>query len=145
MNSKTHALITLGADVGGKDAHGATHEYVLSLRRLLQQKCVGPYGDTVNEFALVLRIDGAVQAWGKCGAGNAAFQRKGAVATADIFVPVSAWSARDSANIRKVLAAGVVGAIEALAELSERKKIDIAIDRLRRDVGDVATEFSASS
>ena len=143
MNSEARALVTLGADVGGKDAHEATHEYVLSLRRLLQQKCVGPYGTTVKEFALVLRIDGSVQAWGKSGADNSAFQRKGTFATADIFVPVSAWSGRDAANIRKVLAAGVVDAIETLAELAERKKIDIAIESLRRDVGDVAREFSA--
>lgn len=143
MNSEARAVVTLGADVGGKDAHGATHEYILSLRRLLQQKCVGPYGATVKEFALVLRIDGSVLHWGKSGADNAAFQRKGTFATADIFVPVSAWSGCDAANFRKVLVAGVVDAIEMLAELSERKKIDIAIDRLRRDVGDVAREFSA--
>jgi hypothetical protein len=142
MNSEARALVTLGADVGGKDAHGATHEHVLSLRRLLQRKCVGPYGATVKEFALVLRIDGSVQAWGKSGADNAAFQRKGTVATADIFIPLSAWSGRDAATIRQVLAAGVVDAIETLAELSERQKIDIAIDRLRRDIGDAAREFS---
>lgn len=142
MNSAARTLVTLGADVGGKDAHGATHEHVLSLRRLLQQKCVGPYGATVKEFALVLRIDGSVQAWGKSGADNAAFQRKGTFATVDIFVPVSAWSSRDATKIRQVLVSGVVGAIEMLAELSERKKIDIAIDRLRQDIGDVALEFS---
>lgn len=142
MSSEVRTLITLGADVGGKDAHEATHEHVLSLRRLLQQKCVGPYGATVKEFALVLRIDGAVQSWGKSAAENATFQRKGTFATADVFVPMSAWSGRDAARIRKALAAGVVDAIEALAELSEQKKIDIAIDRLRRDVGAVVTEYS---
>lgn len=64
MSSETRKLIALGADVGGKDAHGATHDSVLALRRLLQQKCKGPYGAAVKEFALVLRIDGCVQALG---------------------------------------------------------------------------------
>ena len=143
MSTASRALITLGADVGGKDAHLATQECVLALRRLLQQRCVGPYGPTVSEFALVLRIDGSVKAWGKSGAENAAFQKKGSFATVDIFMPINAWSGCDSASIRKVIAMGVLGAIEALAELSEQKKIDIAIDRLRRDVGTVAVDYLA--
>jgi hypothetical protein len=143
LNSETRYPVTLGADVGGKDAHEATNNYVLSLRRLLQQKCTGPYGATVKEFALVLRIDGSVQAWGKSGAENAAFRRKNTFATADIFVTVNEWSGRDAAHIRKVLATGVMDAIETLAELAERKKIDIAIDSLRRDVGAAEREFLA--
>jgi hypothetical protein len=141
MSSEARALLTLGADVGGKDAHTATHEHVLSLRRLLQQKCLGPYGATVKEFALVLRIDGSVKAWGKSGADNAAFQRRGSFATVDIFLPESAWSGREAASIRKVLAVGVVAAIETLTELSEQKRIDISIDRLRQDVAAVVEEY----
>lgn len=143
MNSETRNQVTLGADVGGKDAHGATHDSVLALRRHLQQKCKGPYGSVVKEFALVLRIDGSVQIWGKSGVENAVFQRKNTFATADIFVPVSDWSGRDTRHIRKVLAVGVVKAIEKLAELAERKKIDIAINDLRRDVGAAANELLA--
>lgn len=141
MASEIRDFVTLGADVGGKDAHAATHEIVLSIRHLLRQKCIGPYSATVKEFALVLRIDGSVQAWGKNGAKNVAFQRRNTFATADIFVPINEWSGRDVAHIRKFIVNGVIDAIELLAELAERKKIDIDIDSLRRDVGFAAREF----
>jgi hypothetical protein len=91
----------------------------------------------------VLRIDGSVQAWGKNLVDSASFRRKNGVATADIFVPTSEWSGRDAVHIRRVLAAGVVDAIEALAALAERRQIDIAIRSLRRDVSAAAEEFLA--
>ena len=52
-------IVTLGADVGGKDAHIGTHEYILEFRKLLRQECQGDYGNGngIVEFALVLRID----------------------------------------------------------------------------------------
>lgn len=91
----------------------------------------------------MLRIDGSVQAWGKRGAESAAFGRKNTFATVDIYVPMSVWSGHDAAHIRKVLAAGVMDAIEKLGELAQRKKIDIAINDLRQDVSAAANEFLA--
>lgn len=143
MNSETRDLVSLGADVGGKDAYEATNVSILALRRLLQKKCRGPYGVSIQEFALVLRIDGSVQAWGKRGAESAAFRRKNTFATVDFYIPISEWSGHDVAHIRKVLAAGVMEAIEKLVELAQRKKIDIASNDLRRDVDAAANEFLA--
>lgn len=143
MNSETRDLVSLGADVGGNEAHEATNASVLALRRLLRKKCKGPYSASIQEFALVLRIDGSVQSWGKSGAENAAFRQKNTYATVDIYVPISEWSDHNAAHIRKVLASGVIDAIERLVELAQRKKIDIEINDLRRDVGAAAKEFLA--
>lgn len=143
MNSGNHEMVTLGADVGGKDAHIATHSHVLFFRRLLQQKCIGPYGGIVKEFALVLRIDGSVQAWGKRGIENATFRQKNSVVTVDIYVPINEWLGRDAIHIRNVIAAGVTDAIETVAKLAERKKIDISINSLRRDVNAAEKDFLA--
>jgi len=143
MNSETRDLISLGADVGGKEAHEATKASVLDLRRLLRTKCKGPYSASIQEFALVLRIDGSVQSWGKSGAENAAFRQKNTFATVDIYVPISEWSGHDAAHVRKVLVTGVIDAVEKLVELAQRKKIDIAINDFRRDVDAAAKEFLA--
>lgn len=141
MSSENRALVTLGADVGGKDAHLTTHDFILYLRRLLQQKCKGPYSTVIKEFAFVLRIDGSVHAWGKSGAENAALLRKNAFATVDIFVPITEWADRDAAHIRKILAEGLMDAIEAIAKFAEGKQVNIDIHALRRDVGAATREF----
>jgi len=143
MSSEARDVVSLGADVGGRDAHGATHEHILSLRRLLRQKCKASYSSIIKEFALILRVDGAMQAWGKRGVENVAFQRKRGIVTADIFVSIDEWSSSDASRIRMSLALGVRDAIEKVAEFVQRKKIDLAVDNLRLDVGAAIDEFLA--
>lgn len=141
MSSNTRELVTLGADIGGTDAFVATHDLVLYLRRLLKQNCRGPYGTTVKEFALVLRIDGSIQAWGKKGAEAVRFQQKNTYVTVEIFVPTDSWSGVEEADIRKTLAAGVTDAIESVVKVAERKRIEIDGSRLRNEAGEAAKQF----
>lgn len=141
MNYNAAELVTLGADIGGKDAFVATHDLVLSLRRFLKQHCRGPYGATVREFALVLRIDGSVQAWGKKGAEAVRFQQQNSYVTADIFVPTESWSGVEVAEVRKTLAAGVIDAIDGIANFAEQRTIDIDGTRLRHEAGEATKHF----
>ena len=136
--------ITLGADVGGKDADAATHEDILSLRIKLRQRCPGPYGEVIEEFALILRIDGSVQAWGKSGVENVVLNRRHRYATADIFVPRDVWSGADATVFRRFLAAQVRAAIDAIASRASRRKVELTIDALRRDVDSAIREWAAT-
>ena len=117
------AVVTLGAQVGGKNAHEATHKDILALRRLLAQECRGPYCAVFDEFALILRIDGPVQSWGKRGVHHVRLQRKLKYAKADIFVPVSAWNAGVPATFRQFLASQVEAAICVIAERARKAKV----------------------
>ena len=141
MNAAARDSVTLGADVGGEDADDATSEHVLAFRKLLQQECQGPYSDTVEEFALVLRIDGSVQTWGKSGVENVALQRRNTYATADIFVPKKAWSGGDSLVLRSVLATGVRDAMERIGKHAHREKVTVSIDTLIHDVDRAIEKF----
>lgn len=135
------ATVTLGADVGGKDADAATNADVLALRRCLEAECRGPYGKGFDEFALVLRIDGSVQAWDKRGVGNVRLQRHLRYATADIFVPRSSWSAERTGTFRTYIVEGVTAAIGEIVARALRAGDDIAADALCRDVATAITRF----
>ena len=141
MSSESEArdAITLGADVGGKDAHAFTHEHILALRKLLQQECQGPYSRTVKEFAIILRIDGSVQSWSRSGTESVALQGRSTYATADIFVPKEAWSGVNSSSFRRFLAAEVRNALIKIAVFVQGRKVPVSIDRLTHDV-DIAIE-----
>lgn len=134
MNVEDRDVITLGADVGGKDANAATCEHVLELRELLNQECLGPYSNTIKEFAIVLRIDGSVQSWGQSGINNIVLQKKRGYITADIFMPKEVWSAGNVRYLRKFLGDKVKSAIIEMAERVKQSKIDLSIEELRRDI-----------
>lgn len=135
------AAVSLGADVGGKDAHAATAEVCLLLRKALAERCRGPYGTAFAEFALVVRIDGSVQSWEKRGVDNVRLQRKARFATADIFVPHTVWR-EGQATFSAYLATNVAAAIGAIVERAKEAGDSIEADRLNRDVWSVTSEFA---
>lgn len=143
MSSEVQDVVTLGADVGGKDAHAATHEHIIVLRKLLRQECSGPYSTTIKEFALVLRIDGEVQSWGKSGVEGVALRKNNSFATADIFVPRNVWAGDSSHNLRSFLADEVMNAVAKIGRCSQSKKVDLSIDRLSYDVDTAVRQFLA--
>jgi len=141
--SEERESITLGADVGGKDAHVATNEHILALRKLLREECCGGYSTNIKEFSLVLRIDGCVQAWGMSGADNFAYRKKSSYATADIYLPKDAWEGKSPNAFRRVLASEVKGAINRLAEYIQGQGISVAIDDLNHDIDQALGRFLA--
>lgn len=134
------SAVTLGADVGGRDAHAATEALVLALRRHLERECVGPYGEAFVEFALVVRVDGSVQSWGKRGVENVRLQRKSKYATADIFVPRDVW-VEGPESVRTFLAGGVLAAVKAIVSRSEKTGDNVDRDLLVRDVARATEQF----
>ncbi|HET6159115.1 MAG TPA: hypothetical protein VFE34_12265 [Dongiaceae bacterium] len=135
------AVITLGAQMGGKDADAATDVDILALRRLLEQECPGPYSSAFNEFALVLRVDGSIDSWGRRGVDHVRLQRKLRYATADIYVPMSAWNTREVGAFRGFLAAEVESAIRVIGERVRKAKIAIDSERLLHDVQRATAQF----
>lgn len=135
-------LVTLGADVGGEDADAATDQHVRTLRQLLKQECRGRYGSTFDEFAFVLRIDGAVQSWRKSGVDHVRLQRKAKYATADIFVPSEVWNGPGrSGRLRRFLATQIVLAAEQIASRAEKAGDSIDALRFTDDVRKAVKKF----
>lgn len=141
MSLELSDVVSLSAEVGGEDAHAATHEHILALRKLLREKCKGPYSSIVKRFDFALVIDGSVQAWPKEVASRTILKSKRSLAIVDIHMPREKWFACDSASIRMSLVGGVLEAMDKLYELAERKKVDMAFEHFRRDVRTAVEDF----
>ena len=141
MSETKRAAISLGADVGGNDAHRETSIYVMALRKCLEETCIGPYGTTFKEFALVMRIDGVVQSWDKQGVENIKVEQKSDSVSADIFVPARIWNTGDAKKIRNFFATEVKSAICKIIEQSEKIKVDIQPEKLLEDVEKALEKF----
>ena len=140
MANEPSFQITLGADVGGSDAYDATNDHVLKLRKSLGERCLGPYSETIREIALVLRIDGAVQAWGKTGAKVMAM-RTNAFVTADIFVPAHIWKDQDITVLQDFLGGGIRLAISEIGDYVARRGYSLNREGLERDIDLAVSTF----
>lgn len=135
-------MISLGAQVGGRDADGATSNHVLSLRKLLTTDCLGPYSAVIDELGIVLRIDGSIQSWGRSGVDNVFIRTTRRIATADIYVPCEVWAREDAGEyFCKFLSDNVRDAIEAIVRQALKKKIEIQRDDLLHDVDLAMSKF----
>lgn len=141
MSFELKDVVSLPAEVGGEDAHAATHEHILALRKLLREKCKELYSSIARSFEFVLVIDGSVQAWQKAVASRTVFRDQKALASVDIHLTRDKWFACNPATIRMNLVAGVIEALEKLHELTVRRKVDLASDQLRQDVRTAVEEF----
>ena len=144
MSEPACEFVTLGAHVGGKDAHDATKQHVLDLRRSLAKYCQGKYGSKLEEIALVLRIDGSIQAWMRSGVDHLDIKGRSLYATADIYVPREAWENQDVKSLRSLLAAEVTRAIYAIVLHTLNRGVYIAADELKSDVAAAIEEYLSS-
>ena len=142
MKDLNAAFITLGADVGGRDADAATGPHLMKLRRLLAEECEGPYGKSLAEIALVLRIDGSIQSWKRSDVSNVRLQKKARYATADIFMPATVWKNGNALEIREFMLSGVQTAIQAILERARKAKLDLNGEKIIQDLQRVAKAYS---
>jgi hypothetical protein len=135
--------LTLGADVGGPDAHVATHEHILALRKGLQQDCGSSYSEVLSKIHLVLRIDGSVQSWGKSGVDHVFVRPAFGYATADVFVPAAEWET--PARFRQFVGDGVRAAVVEIGDRAARRKQPLALARLTEDVDRAVIRFLSTA
>ncbi len=138
------AAVSLGADVGGKDAHSATAEVCMAVQQALAKGCRGPYGASFAEFALVVRIDGSVQSWGERGVDKVRLQHKAKYATADISVHREVWE-EGRETFAPFLATNVEAGVRAIVDRAGKAGYVIEADPLIRDVARVTLDFARSS
>lgn len=137
----TSDTITLGVQMGGTSANDATDSHVLSLRKLLATLCKGPYSSEVDEFALILRVDGDIWHWDFEGCQKLRRSKKDRYITIDIGVPRSRWENVAPAGIRGFLAENVEHALLLCANRLIKDKSDMNIEALMADYQKVKAAY----
>lgn len=115
----------------------------MELRTLLRDECVRTYSPQLTRIDLVLRIDGSVQAWEKSGVDFVKLRPAKGDATADIFVPQSAWAGAEGMSIRRFFAAGVDQALREIVKRAQQRKLPVDEESLFADVERALAKFLA--
>jgi len=133
--------ITLGVQAGDPTADAKTKPHYIELRKLLAATCVGPYSPEVDEFAIVLRIDGEFFDFDFEGLEKLRRRKKDRYITVDIGVPERRWKEVTAADLRRYLADQVGDALQAFVERLKKDKVAIEDAALRADYQRVRDQY----
>ena len=125
--------VIVGVQTGDVPSDRATDPHIRPLRKLLQAHCQGPYSPDVDEFSLVIRIDGDIYHWEQEGCDRMRRSKKERYITIDIYVPRARWEGVSGIEIRKYLAACVEDAFRRMIGKLQRDKVAVDGDALLRD------------
>jgi len=129
-------MITIGAQCGGpKD--GGIGDFKVDLFHLLGQHCADTYCDSVDEFALVLRINGTLDSFGAESIERIRRSKKDRCITVDIVIPMERWQPLTTSKLKKYVAVQVRSAIQMCAARLEKDRENIDSESLLNDA-DVA-------
>jgi hypothetical protein len=133
--------VSIGAHIGGKDAYAVVKVPNQKLKNLIHQYCLGPYSNSLTEFGLVLRIDGALDAWGKTGVENIKLLGKKTRVQAEVYIPRSAWDGSSDIPYSKYICAVVRGAISDCVDHVEKRGVNVTRQELFSDLDKAIEEF----
>jgi len=134
------AAITLGAEGGGPET-GAVCSLKVSLYHSLCRHVTSSHCPDVDEFALVLRIDGSLQTYGDEGVHRLRFMKQHRYISADIQIPAHVWQTKSEGELKSYIAHQTEVAIMASAERLKRAGSTVNDVELLREVRAALVEY----
>lgn len=141
MMNLNSATVTLGVQTSREDDR--TEKPVLEMRRLLAAHCHGPYSSEISEFALILRIGGAIKEFNFEGCERIRRNRKEKYITVDLGFPSARWKAATDLGIREYISEAVETGLLCCIRHLEKDKSSIDSDRLMDDFSKAKRLFLA--
>lgn len=135
------STVKLPVQMGCKNADKATDFHVMELRNLLSSFCKSDYCSEIDEFVLILRVDGEIWHWNFEGCQKLRRNRKERYITIDIGVPRDRWENVHPYILRKYLAENIELALDLCIERLKKDKSDINGELLLNDFQKVKTIF----
>lgn len=133
--------VVMGVQAGDIPSDNATAPHCMALQKLLKENCRGPYSSEVDEFSLVVRVDGDIWYWKKEGSDRMRRSKKERYITIDIYVPRERWENVSGIAIRRYLADCVEGAFQKMIDKLQRDKTPVDGDALLRDFAAVKERY----
>ena len=123
--------ITIGCQGGGPET-GTVGRSKVHLYRSLLRHMTSTHCDAIDEFGLVLRVDGSLQKFGPEAITRLRFAKKQRYITVDIQIPEGCWQPLDDLELRQYLSSRIDAAIR------------LCVARLKKD-GHVVAESNLMS
>lgn len=127
------SIVTIGVQSGGPKDGGIGHIKV-DLYKSLRDSCTSTYCEAIDEYAPVIRVDGAIQQFGKEEITRLRFAKKKRYITADIQIPENVWTVKTKNELRDYIAQKVREAIVLFVTRLKMENIEVDEKSLFKDI-----------
>lgn len=117
-------FVSIGCEGGGPETKRVC-ELKVPLFHALQRRVTATHTRLVDKYAVVLRVDGALQQYGDEGLANLRFARTQRYVAVDVQIPQSVWAPLPEAALRAYIARQTEAAVSAcVARLQREGEVD---------------------
>jgi hypothetical protein len=134
--------ITIGCQVGGPE-DCVIGSMKVSLFHALEKHVTSTQCEAIDEYSLILRVDGTLQKFGEEGNAFMRFAKKSRYITVDIQIPEVIWQNKTTNEMRIYLAQVVRNAIVECVDYLKKKKCSVSDKQLLSEVDIAISEFVA--
>lgn len=127
--------------MGDINAANTVQPHLIELRELLKKYCNKQYCEEVDEFSLILRVDGELWFWEFEGCDKLRLSKKHKYITIDIGIPRCRWEDVNSVDIRKYLFINLKGALDRIIKRLKKEKYIVKETELWADVCVIEDQF----
>ena len=136
-------FISIGCDAGGKEA-GVVAFLCVPLRHSLSTHVKSTHCEAVDQYAIVLRIDGSVCKFGPEGFYRLRFAKAKRYITLDIQIPESVWQQKNTVELKSYLVKQITMAIQKCVERLKKEKNHVDVEVLLSEINNATTEYLAN-
>jgi hypothetical protein len=121
MTVASSSVISLGCDAGGPEA-AFIGSLKIPLAHSFAQHVTSSHCPEIDEYALVLRVDGSIAKFGNEGLERLRLYRTRRYIAVDIQIPEAVWQAKTEQELKSYLALQVTAAISACCARLKKEK-----------------------
>ncbi len=143
MHTPASSFISIGCQAGGPDAREPC-ELKVSLYRALSRHVSSSHCAAIDEYALVLRIDGSLDKFGDEGICRLRFAKAKRYISADIQIPESVWKPLTTPQLMVYLSNQVKAAVSVCVARLRKEKLVVEEQELIAQIDAGIQEFLAS-
>ncbi len=136
--------ISIGCQAGGPEASEIA-KLKIPLFHALEKHVSSTHCDAIDEYALVLRIDGSLDQFGEEGLAHLRFAKKKRYITIDIQIPSSVWQPMNNLQFKAYLANQVTLAIGACVQRLKQESIVVAEKELFSQLSSATTKYLSNA
>jgi len=137
---RSESVISIGCQAGGPEA-AIVGQLKVPLYRSLLRHLTSSHCSAIDEYALVIRVDGTLDKFGPEGITRIRLSKVRRNITADIQVPEVAWKPLNRAQLKRYLARQVTAAVAACVSRLQNEKFVIAEDKLFSEIEAACNEY----
>jgi len=134
------SIISIGAQMGGPEPC-LIGDLKIPLYRALAKHVTSTHCAAIDEYAIVLRVDGSLDKFGEEGLARLRFAKARRYITVDIQIPEAVWQPMSKSQTQAYLANQVRSAINMCVSRLIKEKYAVAEERLQVQVEAAINEY----